>query len=277
MRGRATADAVSATLLRPCGMGGSLFRIWQALNAPPKGAGRSVMREAVERGARRGPAASRGCSRPRAPRRRAGREPRQRRASSRKPRPVTSIVGERVVGVRVEAGRDEQQVGLEADAPPARPISSNARRYSSSPEPAGSGTLTRRLVPLVRPARARIERPLVDRHVEDGRVVAEDVLRAVAVVDVPVDDRHALEPELGLRRARRDRDVVEEAEPHRAVGRARGGPAAGRARSRRSRPPLRSRRRRRAAPPRRSSRRQIVSPSSHAGPVVPDRSTCSGV
>ena len=53
---------------------------------------------------------------------------------------------------------------------------------------------------------------------EDRVVVAEDLLGAVAVVDVPIDDRHAPDPELGLRVPRSDRDVVEQAEAHRAAG-----------------------------------------------------------
>ena len=53
--------------------------------------------------------------------------------------------------------------------------------------------------------------------VEDVRVVPERVLRAVAVVEVPVHDR---DPPCAasLRREGRDGDVVEEAEAHRAVG-----------------------------------------------------------
>ena len=58
----------------------------------------------------------------------------------------------------------------------------------------------------------------MERDEEDAVVVAEDRLRAVAVMDVEVDDRDALEPEPGLRGARGDRDVVEHAEPHRAPG-----------------------------------------------------------
>ena len=42
--------------------------------------------------------------------------------------------------------------------------------------------------------------------------------RAVAVVDVEVDDRHPLEAEPRLRRPGRDGDVVEDAEAHRAAG-----------------------------------------------------------
>ncbi len=46
-------------------------------------------------------------------------------------------------------------------------------------------------------------------------VVLEDVLGAVAVVHVEVDDRHALEAMHLDRMARGDRDVVEDAEAHR--------------------------------------------------------------
>ena len=59
----------------------------------------------------------------------------------------------------------------------------------------------------------------MERQVEDAGVVPEDVLRPVPVVDVPVENRHPLEPVLRLRRPGRDRGVVEEAEAHRAVGR----------------------------------------------------------
>ena len=48
------------------------------------------------------------------------------------------------------------------------------------------------------------------------RVALEDVLRAVAVVHVVVDDRHLVRAERPrVRRA--DGDVVEQAEPHRAA------------------------------------------------------------
>jgi hypothetical protein len=43
-------------------------------------------------------------------------------------------------------------------------------------------------------------------------------LRSVAVVHVPVDDCDARRPELGLRVAGRNRDVVEEAKPHPTLG-----------------------------------------------------------
>ena len=90
------------------------------------------------------------------------------------------------------------------------------------------------------------------------RVAPEDVLRAVAVVDVEVDDRDALDAVRGLGVARGDRGVVEEAEAHR---RRRFGVVAGRTRRHEGvvdapeRPPRRPRRSPRppsAAPPPRS-------------------------
>ena len=52
---------------------------------------------------------------------------------------------------------------------------------------------------------------------QHGRVVLEQVLRAVAVVDVPVEDQNALEVEFVAQRAGGDDDVVEQTEAHRAV------------------------------------------------------------
>ena len=118
--------------------------------------------------------------------------------------------------MRVEAGRDEQQLGLErrdrrprpARTPRGSPRRRCRRRAAgcSSVSPCSPG-----------PAGARVERPLVERDEEDRRVVADDRLGAVAVVDVPVEDRDPPDAELGLRPARRDRDRVEEAEAHRAA------------------------------------------------------------
>ena len=67
---------------------------------------------------------------------------------------------------------------------------------------------------LVLSAGAGIERPAVDREEADVLVGIEHVLRAVAVVHVPVDDQHAVEPVLRRRHAGRDRDVVEQAKAH---------------------------------------------------------------
>ena len=54
----------------------------------------------------------------------------------------------------------------------------------------------------------------MQRDEEDAVIRAEDRVGPVAVMDVVVDDRDALEAERALRSSGRDRDVVEEAEAH---------------------------------------------------------------
>jgi hypothetical protein len=56
---------------------------------------------------------------------------------------------------------------------------------------------------------------LENRGHQDVLVVLENVLGAVAVMHVEVDDRHALDAMRLQRVARRDGDVVEDAKPHR--------------------------------------------------------------
>src|SRR5205814_6698397 len=53
--------------------------------------------------------------------------------------------------------------------------------------------------------------------VQHGVVAPEDLLGAVAVMDVPVEDRDPLEPEGRLRVTGGDRGAVEDAEAHRAA------------------------------------------------------------
>ena len=85
---------------------------------------------------------------------------------------------------------------------------------------------------LGRGARAGIERHLVGRGVEDGRVGPDDRLGAVAVVDVPVDDGDAGGAVGPLGVAGGDDGVVEEAEAHGLARLRRGGPADARRRRR---------------------------------------------
>ena len=56
-------------------------------------------------------------------------------------------------------------------------------------------------------------------EIENGSVVIEDVLGAVAVVIIPVHDQHAPDTMLHLQIPGRDGDVVEDAETHAAIGR----------------------------------------------------------
>ena len=57
----------------------------------------------------------------------------------------------------------------------------------------------------------------MERDEEDAVVFPEDRVRAVPVVDVEIDDRHSLKADALLGRTCGDRDVVEEAEPHRSI------------------------------------------------------------
>ena len=58
----------------------------------------------------------------------------------------------------------------------------------------------------------------MNRGVEHLRRLVEDILGAVAVMEVPVDDHHSPKAPLPDQIGRRDRHVVEEAETHRARG-----------------------------------------------------------
>ena len=70
---------------------------------------------------------------------------------------------------------------------------------------------------LVRIARARIERALVDARVHDAIGLGEYLVRAVAVVNVPVEDQNPFGAPPRAR-APRHGNVVEQAEAHRARG-----------------------------------------------------------
>ena len=109
--------------------------------------------------------ASRGCSRPRARRRRAARARRApgelAEAVRRSPR-----CRQRVLDVRVEARRDEERSGAKPRHGPLDLVV-KAARYSSSPDPAGSGMLSVVSSCSSGPPVPGIERPLVQRDEED--------------------------------------------------------------------------------------------------------------
>ena len=181
-----------------------------------------------------------------------------RRASSRNPSAVSSMSAS---GSSTCASKPAETSSRSGSNRVDRPCDGLPRREVAVVAGPGGQREVDEVVPLlVRAARARVERPLVERHEENRVVARDDVLRAVAVVDVPVDDRDALagraRPAPSARRSRRCR-TGRSPSPARAR---RGARAAARARSRRG-APLRSPRRRRAAPPRTSSRVQIVSAS----------------
>ena len=131
-----------------------------------------------------------------------------------------SLSGSSAVGV--EPARDEDPVRARTPRSPARATSSSAAPHHVAGRPRRQREVEgeARLPPGRRPRRGGpvpgIERMLVGRDVEHVGVVPEDLLGAVAVVHVPVDDQHPLAP----RRARRrgDGDVVDETEAHGPVG-----------------------------------------------------------
>src|SRR5690349_18286066 len=84
------------------------------------------------------------------------------------------------------------------------------RQIQRRSKPASSSLLTTR-------TRPRIPRILVRRKEVHRRIGVENSLRAVAVMNVPIDDRDLLDLRvLLLRVTRRNRDVVEKTKPHRA-------------------------------------------------------------
>jgi hypothetical protein len=126
--------------------------------------------------------------------------------------------GERIVLERIESGADEQHVRLEPSERGQEHVVEDCHVVGVA-RTRGKPDVDRRATrpvaaELGRCAAAGVVRELMHRQVEHARVVPEDVLRAVAVVDVPVEDRDARGPR-GPRRRRGDRDVVDQAEPHR--------------------------------------------------------------
>ena len=131
---------------------------------------------------------------------------------------------ERVESTRVEAAGDHDQLGGEClerghDDPVER------GEVGAGSRSGRQRNVERRAVPAPGPpvlgeqARAcGVEAVLMERDREHGGVVPEDGLRAVAVVDVPVDDGDAPDATRRLRVADADGDVREEAEAHPEVG-----------------------------------------------------------
>ncbi len=155
-----------------------------------------------------------GCSRPRARRRHVERAAWYARELAK------ALGGELEIGkwvgdVRVEAAGDDQQLGLEA---PDCPLDDSPRL-----EVRGVAGARRQrqvdhgLALVVGAAAAGVKRPLVERDEQDRGIVCDEILRPVAMVDVPVDDRDPLDLEVLLRPPCGDRRRAEQAEAHRVV------------------------------------------------------------
>ena len=123
---------------------------------------------------------------------------------------------DRVEAMSVETGRYHDQIGREGvDA------GEDFGRHRLAEKPAGGAGRQRRIddrvagPAFVRGAGAGIERHLMRRGVKHRTVRPENLLRAIAVMHVEIDDRHALGAVNGLRLAGCDRSEIKEAEPHR--------------------------------------------------------------
>ena len=66
-------------------------------------------------------------------------------------------------------------------------------------------------------ARPGITRVLMRTEKEDRGIIIERVLRPVAMVDIPIHDQHTAEPMAALEVSGGNRDIIEQAEPHRMV------------------------------------------------------------
>ncbi len=135
-------------------------------------------------------------------------------------RPVEIVLLEvyfckRVAVMCVEASRDDDEIGRKvancrqnaACHGLAKNVASSARRKRCVDNVAGTG--------LGECAGARIKRHLVRRAVKHRRIIPEDILRAIAVMDIPIDDGNALGAMLLLCMPGGYRGMIEQAKTHR--------------------------------------------------------------
>lgn len=140
---------------------------------------------------------------------------------------------QRIAAARIKAGGDEYEIGPEL-------VHGRDQFLAERPQhlcmtgPGGQGPIQSCAAAAAGPGFVRspgawIPGPLVYREEEHAAVGVEGVLRAVAVMDVPVDDRHLLHTMRFLRVARCDGHAVVDAKAHPSRG---GGVVARRANSR---------------------------------------------
>jgi hypothetical protein len=128
-----------------------------------------------------------------------------------------------VSGQTVEAGRNEDEVGIEpVEGLVQRFLEAGAVLLGRSPRRERNverGSDPGACARFLGGSGARVVWPLMGRQEEDGRVGVEGVLGAIAMVDVPVDYEHPFRVPHGLKPTGCHSHVVEETEAHRRVGR----------------------------------------------------------
>ena len=131
---------------------------------------------------------------------------------------LQSEPAEWISGERVEAGRDEHQVGHETFA---RRVDASLQSVDiiRGRERGPHWDVPDALVgtAVAGGACSGVPRPLVHRHESDVGLTLDQRLGAVTVMHVPVYDEDALEAVRPPRVMRRDCDVAEQTEPHRTV------------------------------------------------------------
>ena len=105
-------------------------------------------------------------------------------------------MAQRIAQPRIETGRDENQIGLEFIHARRPPVAKRAQN-PIAPGTRREGTIERASAPrafarLVGGASARIPRPLVRAEEKHRWIAVKNLLRAVAVMDVPIHDRRSL-------------------------------------------------------------------------------------
>src|SRR3954447_24697390 len=123
---------------------------------------------------------------------------------------------QRIAEMRVEAGGDDDELGAELaqlrqDQVFERRAELDAAVFRGERR-IDDGVV---LAALAGGAGAGKQRHLVRRAIHHGRIGPEDILRAVAVMDVKIDDRRAADAVFALGVTGGDGDIVEEAEAHR--------------------------------------------------------------
>ena len=125
---------------------------------------------------------------------------------------------DRIFNPGVESGRNQGQVWLKLLCRRKEVVSerSNDLRVSCAGRkgPVHGESSTGTLTGLVDCSRIWIERRLVGAHEKDRSILVERVLGAVSMMYVPVGDEYPFCPVSLLGVARRDSDIVEEAEAH---------------------------------------------------------------
>ena len=123
---------------------------------------------------------------------------------------------ERIETMRVEAGRDDDQIRAKRVNPGKKPCFHRLPEHCAIV--AGGERRIDDIVMLaafVARAGAGKQRHLMRRGIEDGAVGPENFLGSVAVMHIEIEDRHPFGAMRGLRVACRDSRIVEEAKPHR--------------------------------------------------------------